>query len=275
MKIIFCTLQEEEIMNLSRIYALMLQEFYITRRSLEVIIDLPIFSFASIIIFGFINLFLSGGDNLLNGSYLMLGILFWEVIRVGQYSMSVGAMWNVWSRNLSNMFISPLKVSEYFTAHIITSFIKVVLIFIANSLIAFHLFNFNIFELGLINIILFIFNLCLFAWSLGILIMGLIFRFGTKIQALAWGMIFILQPFFAPFFPVSVMPDAMQRIAFLFPATFIFEAARAGLIDSGVDWELLSYAFAINLIYFTSSVIIFNYLFKKSKGTGQFVRNEG
>jgi ABC-2 type transport system permease protein len=262
-------------MNPARVCAVLLQEFYITKRSLEVIIDLPIFSFASIIIFGFINLFLRGGDNSVNGSYLMLGILFWEVIRVAQYSMSVGAMWNVWSRNLSNMFIAPLSIYEYFAAHIISSFAKVAVIFAASSLISFYFFNFNILSIGLLNLTLFILNLCIFAWALGILIMGLIFRFGTKIQALAWGMIFILQPFFAPFFPVEVMPDLMQKIAFLFPVTYIFEAARESLVKQGIKWEYIFYSFILNVIYLVSSVLIFKYLFRKSKDTGQFVRNEG
>ena len=112
----------------NRIKGILIQEFYLTRRSLEVTIDLPFFSFISVLLFGFITVFLSKSSDSVGSQYLLLGLLLWEIIRITQYSMSVEAMWNVWSRNLSNMFISPLTIWDYFIAQMISSVSKAIII---------------------------------------------------------------------------------------------------------------------------------------------------
>lgn len=260
-------------MSIRRINAILLQELYITKRSLEVIIDLFYFSVVNIVVFGFVFIFLSKA-NPQAGRYLLLGMLLWEIIRITQYSMSVGSLWNVWSRNLSNMFVTPLSLKEYIIAEMLAGVIKALLIFMVIAIISIFVFNFNIFNMGILNFFFFFINLTIFAWSVGIVILGLIFRYGTRIQALAWGSIFIFQPLTAMFFPVSVLPNFLQTIAYLLPATYIFEAARASLTNPSIDLFKIGIAFGENIFYFLLSLWFFNIMFRKSKETGQFAKME-
>lgn len=261
-------------MSIQRISAILLQELYITKRSLEVIIDLLYFSVVNIVVFGFVFIFLSKG-NPQAARYLLLGMLLWEIVRITQYSMSVGSLWNVWSKNLSNMFVTPLSLKEYIIAEMLAGVIKALLIFMVIAIISIFVFNFNIFNMGILNFSFFFINLTIFAWSVGIVILGLIFRYGTRIQALAWGSIFIFQPLTAMFFPVSILPDFLQKIAYLLPATYVFEAARASLINPSVDFPKIGLAFGANIFYFLLSLWFFNTMFRKSKETGQFAKMEG
>lgn len=174
---------------ITRIYAVLLQEFFLTRRRLEIIIDLFWFSGMSIVVFGFVARFLVGQQNKEAASFLLVGLILWEVIRVGQYSLSVGPLWNIWSRNLSNLFRTPLSPVEYIAALMISATIKSFLVLTLNVFIAAAFFNFNILQLGVFNVIFYFFSLLLFSFSIGILILGFIFRFGTRIQALAWGFV--------------------------------------------------------------------------------------
>ena len=116
-----------------------------------------------------------------------------------------------------------------------------------------------------ILVILFFINLTLFAWSVGIFILAFIFRYGTRIQALAWGLVFLFQPLTAAFFPVSVLPPPLQTIAYFFPPTFVFEAARAGLTDPTINWHMTGIAFGENIVYFAFSLWFFNLMFTKAK----------
>ncbi len=172
------------------------------------------------------------------------------------------------------MFISPLSIKEYFIAQIISSTIKSLIIFLMLAFISLFLFHFNIFVIGWVNFILFFLNMIIFAWSTGILILGAIFRFGTRIQSLAWGLILLLQPLTAAMFPIKVLPRMLQTIAWFFPPTYVFEAARASLTSSLIDWPLLTNAFILNIFYFALSLVIFNLFFQRSKDVGQFARNE-
>jgi ABC-2 type transport system permease protein len=113
-----------------------------------------------------------------------------------------------------------------------------------------------------------------FAYSIGLLILGIIFRLGTRIQALAWGLVLIFQPLTAAYYPLSVMPPALQGIARLFPPTYVFEAARAGLESPDIRWTDIGIATAENVVYFGLALWFFNYMYRRSRQTGQFARNE-
>jgi hypothetical protein len=88
-------------MSPRRIKAIFLQEWFITKRSLEVIMDTAVFAIIEALAFGFVSVFLTRQASVLAGEYLLGGMIFWEALRIPQYSISVGALWNVWSRNLS------------------------------------------------------------------------------------------------------------------------------------------------------------------------------
>lgn len=261
-------------MSLNRIKAILFQELYITSNSLEVIMDIFFFPAMNVIVFGFISKFLSGGNQQAS-EYLLMGIILWQIIYITQYSISVGSLWNVWSRNLSNMFISPISISEYLSAYILSGTIKAFLTLVLFSFLAFIIFGFNILDLGIVNLSLSFINLVLFACATGIAILGAIFRYGTRIQSLAWGLIFLFQPLTAAFFPLNVLPTILQKIALLFPPTFVFEAAREAISSGNVNYQLYTYSFIENIIYVVVSLIFFNYMFRKAKDTGQFARNEG
>jgi len=262
-------------MKLRRIYAVLLQELYITKRSLEVIIDLFFFSTITIIGFGLTSVFLTGEINGAPAYYLILGLLLWEIIRVDQYSISVGALWNIWSRNLSNMFVSPLSMTEYIGSLMFSAVVKSCLIFVLLSTVTALLFEFNIFSLGILNLFLFFINLTLFSWTIGLLLLGVIFLYGTRIQALAWGLIFLFQPLVATFFPVKVLPTFIQPLAYLLPPTYVFEAARAAIENSSVNWGFFAISLVLNIIYLLLGIYCFKLMYARSKETGQFARNEG
>lgn len=261
-------------MSLLRIKAVLLQEVFITKHSFEIFMDLFFFSVMSVIVFGFLANFLSGSTNSITAFYLLQGLILWEVVRITQYSMSVGSLWNIWSRNLGNMFITPLSIKEYLFAHMLSGTIKSLLSFTVISLISIIVFKFNIFNLGWSNLILYFLNLTFFSWAIGIIVLGIIFRFGTRVSALAWGIIFLFQPLTAVFFPVSVLPPSIQLIANLLPPTHIFEAARINLTNPSINWHLITLAFVQNCFYLIISVLFFNLMLKQSKETGQFTRNE-
>ena len=261
-------------LNLRRIKAVLFQEYFVTLNSMEVFMDIFFFPSMTIVLFGFLSTYLTGaaGGNL--GNAVLMGMLLWEVVFIAQYSVSVGSLWNIWSRNLSNMFVTPLDIKEYLLAHIISGSVKALMVFLLASLLSLAVFDFNIFGLGLINLGLYYLNLMLFAVSIGLAILGLIFAYGTRIQAFAWGLLPIFQPLTAALYPVSVLPSPLKEIAYVFPPTYIFEAARETLNSGGIVWNQIIISFLINIVYMVLSILFFRMMFKKSRESGQFARNE-
>jgi len=251
-----------------------MQEFFITIHSVEIVMDICIFPLVNIVVFGFLSLYLGGSNHSLVGQYVLLGMLLWQIIWIIEYSISVGSLWNIWGRNLSNMFIAPLMTQEYILAHTLSGIGKTCIILLISSILSFLIFHFSILTIGIIPLLLFFINFAFFAFSMGITMLGLIFRYGTRIQAFAWGIVPIFQPLSAAFYPVNVMPFPLQIIAYLFPPTYTFEAARYSLIYHTINWPLLGISFAENIFYCAICILFFSKMFKKSRDTGQFARNE-
>ncbi len=260
--------------SLKRIYSLLVQEAFITRHSLETFFDIFFFPLMNVILFGLITHFVAGVRESTNAQYLILGILLWEVVGINQYNVTVSTLWSVWSHNLTNIFISPVSIFEYMLAHITAALLKTLIVFVILSLATMAFFHFNVFHLGSLNLALYFINLSLFAWALGMMLLGLIFRYGTRIQAIAWGLIFLFQPLTASFFPVSVLAPALRAIAFALPPTYVFEAARHSLTTPGTPWLHMCIAFLLNIVYVLAAIAIFRFLFLRSRVTGQFARND-
>lgn len=261
-------------MKLYRIIGILLQELFITRHSFEVILDIFYFSIINIIVFGFVSLFLTGQSKSQIGEYIIMGMILWEIIRVSQYTLSLGSLWEIWSKNLSNLFVTPLNLKEYLGAEMFSGAIKALIVFFTISFIGMQIFHFNIFQLGPLNLVIFFINLVIFSWAIGLFLLGLIFRFGTRIQAFAWSLIFLFQPLCATLFPLRILPQQIQYISYMLPPTYVFEAARQALITKEINWQFAGISFCLNIIYFILSIVFFNYMFNKSKETGQFARNE-
>ena len=102
----------------------------------------------------------------------------------------------------------------------------------AASLIAWAAYSFNIFPL-LPIFIPYIANLVFFALALGIAITGLIFRYTTQIQALAWSFAGLLQPVSCVFYPISSLPRWLRAVAWMLPTAHSFEGMRQVLAGNG------------------------------------------
>jgi ABC-2 type transport system permease protein len=261
--------------TLRRIKAVLIQEYFITLNSMEVFMDIFFFPSMTIILFGFLSSYLTGSGGGNTGHIVLMGMLLWEIVFIAQYSVSVGSLWNIWSRNLSNMFITPLDIKEYIFAHVVSGSIKSLLVFLLTAGLSVLVFDYNIFGLGLINLFLFYINLLMFAVAVGLAILGLIFAYGTRIQAFAWGLLPIFQPLTAALYPVEVLPFPLKETAYVFPPTYIFESARKSLVTGGVVWDQILISFLINILYVVLSILFFRYMFRRSRISGQFARNEG
>jgi len=261
-------------MSINRIKAMLLHEFFITKRTYSVINDIVVYPMLSIIIFGFLTLYLTRVSGSIVASYVLMGIVLWQVISITQYSISVGCLWDVWAKNLTNIFISPISIGEYLISYTISGTIKALIVIFFGSLISYYIFHFNLLNLGIFNLFIFFFNLVIFAFAFGIFILGLLFRFGNKIQALSWSLITFFQPLMAVIYPVSVLPQPLRSIAYLFPPTYIFESARMVLSTKQINWTYIGIAFILNCVYCFIAILFFKLMYRLSKESGEFAKLE-
>lgn len=257
-------------MKWHRIKALLIRHLYLYQRSIPRLMDVFFWPTMTLLLWGFISKYLeqsnfSGSVNIV--TVLLGAVILWEILNEGQHSLSVTFLEDIWERNLLNIFVTPLKISEFLASTALLGIIRVVVISIIMGIIAFFTYTFNLFSLGF-YLIPFAFNLILFGWILGLIITAVILRLGTSAQVLAFGIMFLIQPFTAVFYPVSVLPQFVQHISYALPSTYVFEGMRA-VIDTGIF--PVSYFFTglvLNIAYLVLSLWFFYKMFARIKKKG-------
>ena len=260
-------------MKWHRINALLMRQIYLNKKSFPRLMDLLFWPMMTLFLWGFITIFLaktsSGGLNIV--TVLLGAVLLWEILQEGQHSVSIAFLEDVWQKNLLNIFVTPLTLGEYIASTVLFGFIRLLIAGTVMVLAAFIFYSFNIFTLGF-YLIPFALNLLVFGWILGILAIGIILRYGSAANSFAWGMIFILQPFTAVFYPLSTLPKAMQYVAVLLPSTHVFEGMRHVIATGTIPTANLIFAFALNIIYFILVMVFFHKMFSRIKEKGLLLK---
>ncbi len=117
-------------------------------------------------------------------------------------------------------------------------------------------------------------NLLLFALALGIAITGMIFRYTTKIQALAWSFAGLLMPVSCVMYPMSSLPKWLQDVAWMLPTAHSFEGMRQVLAGNGFSPLHFWWGAGLNVVYFAIAIAFFGWIFEKARSRGLLVKQE-
>lgn len=262
-------------MNFTRIKAIILLNLFYLRHSLEDITDTFFWAALDVVIWGFMTTYFAQLKSPVGGliAFLLGGLILWNIVWRAQQDISFSFLRNVWGRNFLNLFISPLTPKEFIVATMILGFVKIILTLSVVTFLAFFLYSFNLFSLGF-WLLPFFASLIIFAWAAGIFITGLIIRFGMRIQAFSWSLIILLQPLSAVFYPVSVLPSFLQKVAWFLPTSHIFEGMRQVLREGNLSIEHLIWAFGLDAVYLIFAAFFFNFMFKKAREKGSLAKLE-
>ncbi len=262
-------------MNFTRIKGIIFQSIFLLRHSLEDVVDVFFWPSIDVIIWGFMTTYFTQLQGPVSGviGFLLSGLILWNIVWRAQQDVTISLLKNAWSKNLLNLFSSPLTIWEFITATMGLGLIKIIVTLAFVSAIAFFLYSFNIFVLGFYLLPFFV-SLILFAWAAGIFITGLIVRFGMRIQVFAWSLVILIQPLSAVFYPVSILPSLLQKMAWFLPTSHIFEGMREILQGKPLSLEHLIWAFGLNLVYLALTSWFFAFMYKRARETGRLVKTE-
>ncbi len=257
-------------MKFHRIYALFLRHFYLIKSSFPRIIDLIYWPTIQIILWGFISKFFTMYSDFYNhtvGIILTAAILYDFLFR-SSISFNMLFLEEIWSRNFTNLFISPLTISEIITSLTSTALIRTLIGIVPAVLLTAPFFGVSLFSLGP-SLMLLLLSLYMFGMTLGLLVVSGLLRFGPAFENVAWSSLFLLAPLGCIYYPLSILPDWLQILAKALPLVYIFEEVRSILINNVVNYSNIISALTLNFIYFTLAVVIFYLSFNgaRKKGT--------
>ena len=259
-------------MNLNRMYALSIRHLYLIKGSFPRILDLIYWPTIQIILWGFISKFFTMySDYYTNtiGVILSCAILYDFLFR-SSISFNMLFLEEIWSRNFTNLFVAPLKISEIIIALTFTALLRTLIGIVPAIILMSPLFGVSILNMGPALFLLFL-SLYMFGITLGILVTSGLLRFGPAFENTAWSSLFLLAPLGCVYYPLSILPEWLQYVSKFLPLVYIFEEARSILINNVISYENIFKALLLNLFYFTIAVIVFYFSFYGARKKGTLV----
>lgn len=258
-------------MSRTRISAILLRQFYLTRDNPTRTAQIFLWPFLDIILWGFISRYVGsiGGEHF---SLALLGaIILWHFLERAMAGVTVTFFEDVWSRNFVNIFASPLSMREYVSGMVIWSVGAASVGFLGTLALAGAAFGFSIASVGLAA---FPFLLILFlsGIALGILGVAIVLRFGPSAEWFIWPMPAVLTPFAGVFYPIATLPLWMQAVAGALPPAYVFEGLRAVLAGEGVAIQPLLIGSGLSLLYIVLAYLLFHRVYRRAVRTGLIAR---
>lgn len=252
-----------------RIYAMVLRYSYLLRHSWPRILELAYWPTVQMILWGFISQFYATHSDWVAqaAGMLIAAVLLWDVLFRSQLGVSLAFYEELYSRNLGQLFVSPLRPGELIAALLSISLIRTLIGVGFAALLAIPLYDFSLFSLGL-PLLLFFSNLLIFGWAIGLMVCALVLRNGLGAESLAWAVIFALAPISGVYYPIAVLPEWLQWLAALIPPSYVFEGMRTLMIDGVFDTGLLAKAVGLNLVYILLGIGTFQLAFRKARQLG-------
>ena len=256
-----------------RIAAMMLRYWYLLRSSWPRLLDLVYWPTVQMVTWGFLQYYIASNAGFFAraGGTFIGAVLLWDILFRGQLGFSISFLEEMWSRNIGNLMMSPLRPFEFMTALMVMSVVRLSIGAVPVTFLAIAFFGFNLYGLGF-ALVAFFLNLMLTSWAIGIFVSGLILRNGMGAENLAWSIMFLFMPLTCVYYPVSTLPLWLQHVAWLLPPTYVFEGMRALVIDKVFRPDLMIDALALNVVLFAAGAFAFAKLLQSARRQGSLLQ---
>ena len=244
--------------SLRRIRALIRRHAYLLLKSWPRLISMMYYPTVTMVLWAFVTIYLAPTNRFLTDApgFFIGAVLLWDVLFRGQLGVSLTFIEEVYARNLGNLFVSPLRLHEFIAGQLIMSVLRTLIGVGGACLFAWLLFHYSIFTMGL-PLVAFFACLLAFGWAIGLAVSAMILRYGLGAEELAWAAIFLVAPVSGVYYPIAVLPPALQAISWALPPAYVFEGMRAVLLQQTFRVDYFSHALLLDAAYVAVGAAIF------------------
>jgi ABC-2 type transport system permease protein len=254
--------------SLRRIFAISQRHAYVLKRSPHRLFDIVIWPAVDVVLFGSIGIFAASratGNARQVALYLLVGVVLWHVVYQAQIAVATGFLEETWSRTVLNLMVTPMREWEYIAGVALFGLVKLV----AGVGVLAYAFDVTSIGLGLIPIAALLLAI---GWAIAMFVVGLVLRFGSGAEALAWGILFVVMPLSGVFYPVSALPAGLRPVGEALPTTHAFVAGRVLAAGGSMPWHELWLAGAGTVAMVAASLAYLGWMLRIFRSRGYVTR---
>ena len=259
------------ILSARRIYALIYRYCTLLLHSIPRLVETFYWPIINTMLLGFMNYYLlkQRGMSEMTFHTILGATLLLEFFIRSQFSFMLVFMEELYSRNLGQLYTSPLRGWEQLCAYVITALLRTSAV-IPAIILCNYLFGYNILSLDE-WLLPFVFNMLLAGTTFGILIICLLIRFGQSAEWFGWMFSWAFIPFIGVYYPLDVLPLPLQWLGHAIPISVIFESLRTFAAGGVVDGNAIIQATLVNLLYLAGAVAVFFWTLKGARVRGNLL----
>ena len=257
-------------MRYYKIKALVFRDLKIFRRSKWRLAEYFYFPITTIIIWGLFALFTR--DFSAETGLMVLAVnVFWSFSYLAQSTVNMQMNEDMWSGSFPQVMASGFTPFEYLFARIVTATIVsvVIMVLMIATALAFGL-AVLIEQGGLVTLLSGV--TLLGSIGLSVLVAALILLFGREYSFLAWTILQVFVLLSAPLYPLDILPQPLQVVAWGMPFTSVFEGVRELTSVGRISSSVFINGAGIVFLYCLVSIPLYSLAFKKARRNGMLAR---
>jgi ABC-2 type transport system permease protein len=251
-----------------RIFAYIYRNYIFAIRNVFTFFDLLFWPIIGIVSIGMMSTFLKLDKNLL--SFLLTGTITSGVLQVTQLEVSYGLLYEIWSKSIKQIFITPTKHHHYIFGSWIIGIIRGLIVFLLLSIISYYLFSFYLpkFEFIIFSLL----GIFLTSLILGMIVNFFILLYGQRVDIIAWSISVLTMLICGIYYPVSVLPKWLTKIAEFIPLTYFLEYFRKGYRFEETFRHGLLKGFILCIVYGFILFYLIKFAHNHTRKTGSVIR---
>ncbi len=253
-------------MKLFRIQVMVNRFLLLVKRDFHRFYDVVYWPLQDVVLFGFTGLWMQKTQA--HGSQiafiLLSGLVLWTFSIQICKDIPLTLLEELWAFNFTNIFASPLLLSEWILSVMILGLLKGIFVFVLMSVAVYVVYGYALLSFGIFLIpalLLLIIN----GWILGLLATSIIIYYGRKYQVVTWSIGWFFAPLVGAFYAIDILPHWVQTISYCLPPTYIFQTMRLYIATNTLDLNALMWAGVLSIFYFIGVICLVYYAFNKSK----------
>jgi len=257
--------------NISAIWAIVLRHIRLYRHDINWMLSILYWPILDILTWGFLGAWIQQSSDIAElqnyKAIALLGILLWQVIGRGGNIIAIAFAEELWQNNIINLFSLPLRITEWICGVIVLYALTIGITIGCCMIVIYCLYDVSLWYM-LSALTLFLPPLFFSGIWLGFTCLQIMVLRGKRGTELGFVVIWFLLPFSGAYYPIEVLPAWGQWLSKLLPMSYVFQGMRAYLIHQQDPTSYLVTGYALGIAYASIAMILFAYLFNRSKVKG-------
>jgi ABC-2 type transport system permease protein len=255
----------------SPIWAVVLRHVHLYRHDINLLLMLLYWPILDILTWGFLGSWIqhaSGEPEFQNYEAIaLLGILLWQVVGRGGNIIAITFAEELWQNNMVNLFSLPLRIAEWICGIILLYAITIGITIGCCMLLIYSLYDVSMWYM-VSSFMIFLPPLFICGIWLGFTCLHIMVLRGKRGTELGFVAIWFMLPFSGAYYPIEVLPAWGQMLSAALPMSYVFQGMRAYLMHQQDPTSYLIKGYLLSIIYAAIAIILFAYLFNRSKVKG-------